>query len=183
MRSSALSRSSTMRRSASKRASHSAATVSALRAPIHRVTAGLAISSSQRYGSSASVEFTSLAMRYATLSSCYSRAPQQRPQLVEAWRLAQRLQRRENLPRPVLVNRLGGAVHEFRLDLRRRERKLERAAGVIAQALEPAAVGEAHDHARGTLLENIGKFRIDRDRHQARGGAHPRVGDRALGEG
>src|ERR1700704_2755330 len=98
-------------------------------------------------------------MRYATLSSSYSRPPHQRPEIVEARRLAQRLQRREDPARPVLVHRLGGAVHELGLDLGGRERELQGAAGVIAQALELAAVGEAHDDARGTLLEDIGEFR------------------------
>src|ERR1700716_1949069 len=68
------------------------------------------------------------------------RAPHQRPEIIEGRRVAERLQRREDLARPVLVHRLDSAVHEFPLDMRRRERKLQRAAGVIAQALEPAAV-------------------------------------------
>src|SRR5262249_6054167 len=72
---------------------------------------------------------------------------------------------------------------ELLLDLLARERKLRRAACVVAQLLDLAAVAERDDDARGALLENLGELRIDRDRDQAGGGAHALVVDRLLGEG
>src|SRR2546430_15938071 len=83
------------------------------------------------------------------------RAPHQRPEGLERRGLAERLQRREDLARRLLVDRVRGAVHELLLDLRRRERELRRAARVVAQLLDLAAVAERHDDARGAVLGNV----------------------------
>src|SRR5215813_2008169 len=212
MRSSASRIASAASRSASKRASHSAPTVSALRAAIHSRTCGLSISSSQRWESSSmSLEFMldhpaslqaersnlpSLAHAYAAeiasspfgllamtdFSLMQSRAAHQGPKGIERRRLAERLHRGEYLTGRLSVYRLHGAVHELFLDLFACERKLRRAARIIAQLLDPAAVLERHDDARRALRKNLAELRIDRDRHQARGLAHASVLDRTLRE-
>src|SRR5215472_14973331 len=122
-----------------------------------------------------------------TLRSAHSyrqlRAAHQRPEGLERGPLPERLQHGEKPRRRLLAHRVRGAVHELPLDLLARERELRRAAGVVAQLLDLAAVAERDGDARGTVLEDVGELRIDRDRDEARGGAHLLVADRFLGEG
>src|SRR5215471_8767813 len=92
---------------------------------------------------------------------------QQSPQLGERAFLLDAVEERKDLHRRRIVDRPLRAGEELLLDLLLRERRLHGATGVVAQLLHGAPVRERHGHPRRALLNEVGEFRIDRDRDLA----------------
>src|SRR3984893_16079389 len=86
------------------------------------------------------------------------------PQFGERALLLEPVQDGEEFHRRRLVDGALGAGEELLLDLLLGERDLRGAACVITHALDGAAVGERHRHARRAVLGDVGEFRVDQDR-------------------